>query len=183
MTTPKGQTVTATHATFDPSVKKTACLGFELRLSAGIVTLPGIAPKITKATAAAPRRRHSYTYKVNIEATGQDLGGRPGRLLPAGRLQRRRVREPGRPERDHLRAEYANANDTTGKYSFDADVDRNGIITQKDLTLAKKNLGVGTTVSPVISANLDPASVTDAKNRVTSNTTVHITGAATPGAS
>ena len=74
------------------------------------------------------------------------------------------------------------ANDTTGKYSFDADANRNGKIDQQDLAIAQKNLGVGTTVSPVISANLDPTSVADPKNRITNIPTVHITGTATPNA-
>ncbi len=47
---------------------------------------------------------------------------------------------------------------TNSNYSFDADVNRNGIINNQDVRLAEQNLGAATTVSPVVAVNLNPAS-------------------------
>ncbi len=67
-------------------------------------------------------------------------------------------------------------------YDFDHDSDRNGRVTQADVTLARRNLGAGTNVTPVLSANLDPASDTGAPDRITTNRTVRFLGTATPAA-
>ena len=67
------------------------------------------------------------------------------------------------------------------KYNFDADVNRNGIINSTDVTIAKKDLGVSTLVSPVVSVNLDPAS-DPATNNTTPYSTVHFAGEVTPNA-
>jgi hypothetical protein len=69
------------------------------------------------------------------------------------------------------------------KYSFDADVNRDGRIGRIDLSYTQQNLGVITNITPVVSANLDPASVTTMTDRVTTLKTVHFSGFATPGAS
>ena len=45
-------------------------------------------------------------------------------------------------------------NDTA--YNFDADSNRDGKITMADYSIAKKNLGVSTTITPDFTANLDP---------------------------
>jgi hypothetical protein len=73
-----------------------------------------------------------------------------------------------------------NTTATNSKYSFDADVNRNGKIDSQDLAIAKSNLGVGTTVSPVISANVTPSQMVDPTNRITNLSSVTITGAASP---
>ena len=70
---------------------------------------------------------------------------------------------------------------TNSNYNFDADVNRDGIINNQDVRLAKKNLGASTTVSPVVSVNLDPAS-DPTSDRTTPFSTVHFAGKATPGA-
>jgi hypothetical protein len=70
---------------------------------------------------------------------------------------------------------------TNSNYNFDADVNRDGIINNKDVKLAEKNLGATTKVSPVVSVNLDPAS-DPALNRTTQFSTVHFAGKMTPGA-
>jgi hypothetical protein len=69
----------------------------------------------------------------------------------------------------------------TTKYSFDADVNRDGKVTNQDLRIAKQNLGASTTISPVISANLDTASDTGLADRVTKLTTIGFNGTASPG--
>ena len=69
----------------------------------------------------------------------------------------------------------------SSNYSFDADVNRDGIIAPADLGFATMNLGASTKISPVISVNLNPAD--DPLNtRVTSDKTVNFTGTVTPGA-
>jgi hypothetical protein len=72
-------------------------------------------------------------------------------------------------------------NATNKNYNFDADVNRNGMINHQDLSLAQKNLGAATKVSPVASVNLDPAS-DPSLDRTTSFSTVHFAGKITPGA-
>jgi hypothetical protein len=71
---------------------------------------------------------------------------------------------------------------TSSNYSFDADVNRDGIINQKDVRLAEQNPGATTQVNPVVSVNLDPAS-NPALNRTSPYSTVHFAGKTTPGAS
>ncbi|MEO6808553.1 MAG: dockerin type I domain-containing protein [Isosphaeraceae bacterium] len=67
-------------------------------------------------------------------------------------------------------------------YSFDADANRDGRITRADLALAKQNLGVKTTISPIITADIDQATLTAPNTRTTALPDVHFTGEATPGA-
>ena len=74
------------------------------------------------------------------------------------------------------------ANGGTSVYNFDSDTNRDGRIAMNDLNVAKQNLGVSTTVTPTISANLDPASVTTMTARVTTDRVVHFSGSTTPGA-
>ncbi len=67
-------------------------------------------------------------------------------------------------------------------YKFDADADRDGRINNTDLRITQRNKGAKTTISPVVSANLDPASDSDAADRKTTISTVHFSGEVTPGA-
>ncbi len=171
VTSPTGQTFKAVHATFDPKVTRTGAQSTNPLSSAGLITLPGLPTKTAK----------SFTYKVNVASIGQTSGSiLVGFYLPGDAQGTGTVNQAGINAIKY--GLNTNANDTTGKYSFDADVNRNGRIDQTDLMVAQKNFGVGTTVSPVISANLDPNSVSDAANRITHVSTVHITGSATPGA-
>ena len=68
------------------------------------------------------------------------------------------------------------------KYLFPADANRNGRINATDLKLARENLGAKVTVSPVVSADLSPASDSGLQDRVTNIRNVTFTGVATPGA-
>jgi len=70
---------------------------------------------------------------------------------------------------------------SSSNYSFDADVNRDGVIAPADLAFAAMNLGASTTISPVISVNLNPAD-DPLNDRITSDKTVNFTGTATPGA-
>lgn len=67
-------------------------------------------------------------------------------------------------------------------YQFDADSNRDGKITMADYTIAKRNLGVSTTITPDFTANLDPKAQTSTGTRVTNQSTVAFTGMAAPGA-
>ena len=179
---PNGKSLPVAHAAFDPSVNKTATSSSSKVSSAALVTVPGL-PVASPATASSAKgvkaKAVSYTYKVNVTGLDKNTGGvlvgfyMPGNAGGGGVVN----------QSDLNAITYAlntTANDTTGKYSFDADANRNGKVDQADLNIAKKNINVGTTVSPVISANLDSSNVVDPTNRVTNNGTVTITGAATP---
>lgn len=74
------------------------------------------------------------------------------------------------------------ATPTSSKYSFDADVNRDGRISATDLAFAAMNMGAKTTISPIISVNLDPTTDGPLKNRVTSSNPVRFTGVVTPNA-
>lgn len=67
-------------------------------------------------------------------------------------------------------------------YVFDADVNRDGRISRNDLSIAQKNLGVSTTIMPVLSANLDEISDSGTQDRTTVYQHVVFNGQATPGA-
>jgi hypothetical protein len=72
---------------------------------------------------------------------------------------------------------------SSSKYTFDADVNRDGRINGMDYTLAKHNLGVTTNVSPLVTSTLSAAANTDTISRQTNLPTATFTGTATPGAS
>jgi Dockerin type I domain len=75
------------------------------------------------------------------------------------------------------------ASSSSNKYTFDADVNRDGRVSMVDYTLAQHNSGVSTTVTPVVTSTIAPAPNTDTINRVTNLNTATFTGTATPGAS
>jgi hypothetical protein len=71
---------------------------------------------------------------------------------------------------------------TDDGYSFDADANRDGKIDAKDLRLAGQNIGARTTISPVASVNLDPASDTGISDRITDQRVVKFTGSSSSNA-
>ena len=169
VTTPDGHSLSVAHATFDPKVTRTGVQGASKLSTAGLVTIPGLPAKNAK----------SFVYKVNVAGLQKTSGAiLVGFYLPGD------ADGSGTVDQADLNAiKYAmntNASDTTGKYSFDADSNRDGMINNKDLAIATKNLGISTTVSPVISANVTPAQMVDPQNRITNLNSVTITGAATP---
>jgi len=68
---------------------------------------------------------------------------------------------------------------TNSNYNFNADVNRDGIINKKDVKLAEENLGAATTVSPVVSVNLNPVS-DPSLDRTTNLSVVNFQGILTP---
>jgi hypothetical protein len=82
-----------------------------------------------------------------------------------------------------IMSEFGSTPSTPGtKYTFDADVNRDGKISVADLQYASKNLEASTKVSPVINVQLDPATDGPMHSRITNFKTVHFTGTTTPGA-
>lgn len=67
-------------------------------------------------------------------------------------------------------------------YSLDVDTNRDGRVGLNDVQTARKNLGVTTTITPVVSANLNPISDSGVPDRITVYRDVIIEGQGTPGA-
>ena len=172
VTTPTGKVLNVTHASFATSVKRTGVQSSNPQSTAALVTIPGLPAATAK----------SMVYKVNVAGLQKTSGAvLVGFYLPGD------ADGSGTVNQADLNAiKYAlktSASDSTGKYSFDADTNRNGTINAQDLAIATRNLGVGTTVSPVISANVSPSQMVDPTHRVTNMNHVIVTGAATPGSS
>jgi hypothetical protein len=74
------------------------------------------------------------------------------------------------------------ATSSSSNYAFDADANRDGKISLADVRDASMNLGVKTTVSPIVNVSLDPATDGPLHSRITNFNPVHFTGAATPDA-
>jgi hypothetical protein len=68
---------------------------------------------------------------------------------------------------------------TNSNYSFNSDVNRDGIINHQDVMLAEENMGAATLVSPVVAVNLNPAS-DPSENRTTNLSVVNFEGTMTP---
>ncbi len=161
-----GQVSRAQHAKYDRKVAKADKLG-NSPTSASLVTL--------KVPAAGqPAADYSVQVKGLDQTTGEYLVGfyLPGDVAGTGTVTKADIQTI---KKDHgMTAQNAN-------YSFDADVNRDGVINSQDVKIAKEDLGASTTVSPVVSVNLDPAS-DPAANRTTPYSTVHFAGDVTPGA-
>jgi Dockerin type I domain len=169
VTTPTGQTLSVTHANFDQKVKRTGVQGTSSLTTAALVNIPGLPAKTAT----------SFTYKVNVQGLSKTSGSvLVGFYLPGDADGSGVVNQA-----DINAIKYAmntNAGQSNSKYSFDADSNRDGMVTMQDLSIAQKNLGIGTTVSPVISANVAPSMMVDPTNRITNLSHVTVTGAATP---
>jgi len=166
VTDASGHVIRVQHTMYDRKVAKADKLG-NSPTSASLVTLK------VPAT-GQPAADYSVQVKGLGGTTGEYLVGfyLPGDVAGTGTVTKTDI-QTIRKDRG-MTAQSAN-------YSFDADVDRNGVINSHDLMIAKENLGVTTKVSPVISVNLDPAS-DPAANRTTPYSTVHFAGDVTPGA-
>lgn len=171
VTSSTGKSLAVQHATFDPKVNRTGAQSDSKLSSAALVTIPGTTAKSTKP----------MVYKVNISALDKSSGEvLVGFYLPGDSAGTGTVNQASLNSITY--GLNADANDTTGKYNFDADANRDGKIDKKDLAIAKQNMGVSTKVSPVISADLSPTGITDPKQRISNVPNVVITGTATPGA-
>jgi hypothetical protein len=68
------------------------------------------------------------------------------------------------------------------RYSIDADSNRDGLISKNDVTIARRNLGVRTTVTPVFTLSPDPAAGINSHTGLTTVQNLTFVGTATPGA-
>jgi hypothetical protein len=166
--TSSGKPVRVSHAIYDHSVQRTNAANGKLT-SAVIVPI------------SFPRDNGNkpVTYTVNVtglqKTSGQYL---LGFYLPGDPAGTGTVNQAGyTATRKLLRL---NGNDS--KYNFYADANRDGKISPTDLSLTRQNMGVTVNVSPVVTSNLNPASVTQVGSRVTTNQVVNFTGNASPGA-
>ena len=161
---------TLTRAVYDPTVKRTNTSSGPM--TSAVVARVGI-------SSLSPPSSVSYTAKVT-GTSGTTGGFLLGYYLPGD------ANGDGKVDKTDLaivKSELgAKAGTANSKYTFDADANRDGKITMADVTLTKQNLGMSTTVSPVVSANLDPSSTNGSQTRVTTNQNVKFTGTATPGA-
>ncbi len=161
-----GRVIRVQHTQYDHKIAKTNHLG-NAPTSAVIVDL-----KVPKA--GMPAANYSLQVKGLQGTVGEYL---VGFYLPGD------VAGTGTVTKSDLQTIKSDRGMTASSpnYSFDADVNRNGVINGADLSIARQNLGASTKVSPVISVNLDPAS-DPGLNRQTSLSVVHFAGQATPGA-
>jgi hypothetical protein len=155
------------HSKYDPKVAKAN------KISPGMTS----ATLVTLKVPAAGQPANDYTVQVKgMGATsGTYLVGfyLPGDVSGTGTVAKTNVQT--------IKSEHG-LTAVNSKYTFDADVNRDGVINSKDLQIARENLGVTTKVSPVVSVNLDPAS-DPAADRTTPFSTVHFAGTTTPDAS
>jgi hypothetical protein len=167
ITTPNGRVIPAAHTRYNPKVAKANHLGANTLASAVIFKLPVPA-------SGQPAADYSVQVKGMDGTSGQYLLGfyLAGDVTGTGTVTQSDVKTIG--SEVHLTAASQN-------YNFEADLMRDGIITQQDVMLAQQNLTASTKVSPVVSVNLDPAS-NPAANRTTPYSSVHFAGQATPGA-
>jgi hypothetical protein len=156
------------HALYAPNVR-----------SSGKVSSPMTTAVTLPVSLSGKKHDGPITYSVviagNTGATGKFLLGfyLPGDANGDGAVNQ--------ADLSAVKAELG-VNSSSSKYTFDADPNRDGRITQNDLAMVRKNMGVKTTISPSVSAVLDPASDTGVQDRETTLPTVHFSGQATPGA-
>lgn len=163
-----GRNVAFQHARYSQALVKAQGLGTPL--SSAVTTTLQV-PKAGKGAAV---------YQVQVKGTNADTGGYLlGFYLPGD------VDGDGVVSKDDVAAIASKfgRSSTDDGYSFDADANRDGKIDAKDLRLAGQNIGARTTISPVTSVNLDPASDTGISDRITDQRTVKFTGTASPNAS
>jgi hypothetical protein len=155
----------AQHLRYDPTVAKANNLG-KSTTSAALFTLP---------VPASGQPAAHYTVQI------KGLGGSTGQYL-VGFYLPGDVAGTGTVTKSDIQTIHSLLGKTAAdsKYSFEADVNRDGVINAQDLMIAKENLGASTKVSPVVSVNLDPAS-DPAADRKSPFSTVHFAGQATPG--
>ena len=197
VTTPNG--TTSVPFTLNPATFKVAhghaVVGLDLVAANGSKIVPTIAGVVdakghrlhvtrTKGVQAVTVDLKASALKsTNFTAVVASTGGTSGSLL-LGYYLAGDANGDGKVDKTDVAAVKAALNTTSASssYNFDADANRDGKIDAADLRLARMNMGVSTTVSPDISAKLDPASDTGAADRITTLSTVKFTGKTTPGA-
>lgn len=167
--TDSGRVVAGTsHTLFDKSVR-----------SSGTVSSPMTTAVLVPITLSGKKHDGPVTYTVVVEG-GAGLTGKfvLGDYLPGD------VNGDGVVDQTDINAikGMINVNSSSTNYKFDADANRNGRIDASDLRIAKANVGVKTTISPVVASNIDPLDVNGVQDRTTKKPSVHFTGTTSPGA-
>jgi hypothetical protein len=161
-----GKKVPIEHAKYDAKVAKADGLVGQ-QTTAVLLTLkvPGV---------GQPSANYSVQVKGVDNTTGTYLVGfyLPGDVAGTGEVTKTDIQTIKKD--NGMTAQNSN-------YNFDADLNRDGVINNADVKIAKEDLGASTAVSPVVSVNLDPASNPAANNTVPFST-VGFAGNATPGA-
>lgn len=169
VTNPHGDIVPQTiHAVYDPHVKHRQVANN--RNTSAVISPIGSFP----SDATEP-----VTFTTEVQATAKSSGKfLLGFYLPGD------ANGDGSVDKADLQIVRAERGARAGdkRYTFDADANRDGRITQTDIAYTQQNQGVKTTISPVIAANLDPTSVSNPAARSTNTPTARFTGTATPGA-
>ena len=179
VTAPGGKVLTVKNAVYDKSVKKGGNDGNGNKSSAVTVTIP------TKDLMAGK----AQTYKVNIKGANKKTGDMlvgfyiPGDADGNGIVDTADSNATSFAMGSVASSTTSTAAADTSKYDFDIDSNRNGRIDKSDLKFVGQNNGLKVLVSPVITANLDPASDSGTADRVTNIQDITINGTATPGAS
>jgi hypothetical protein len=156
-----------TRATYSKAVQL-ATPGQGSQASAVLTTL-----KLTAAQANSP---HNYAVIV------QGQGGTTGALL-VGFYLPGDVNGDGKVDSVDIASikKGLNANANNPNYNFPADANRDGVVNASDLRVAQQNLGAAVNITPVVSANLNPASDSGLQDRITNIQSVTFDGTATPG--
>jgi hypothetical protein len=166
VTTPDGKVIPVQHTHYYPKIAKANKLGHT----------PTSAALFTIKVPAADQGPGTYSIQVKglQHSTGQYLLGfyLPGDTNGDGSVNSTDITTIKSVTGDAA---------TSSNYNFDADVNRDGIVNGQDLKLAEKNMGASTTVSPVVSVNLDPNS-DPSGTRTTPYSAVHFAGKVTPDA-
>jgi hypothetical protein len=163
---PTGRMVHVQHTRYDSKIAKAAKLG--------TTTTSAVLFTVKVPPEGAPAADYSVQVRGLAGTTGTYLVGfyLPGDIAGTGSVTKTDLQTIKKDR---------GLTSQSSKYIFDADVNRNGVINSQDLAIAKQDLGASTTISPVISVNLDPAS-NPAANRTVPYSTVHFAGKMTPGA-
>ena len=169
VTDPHGNIIPQTfHSTYDPLVARR-------QVQNGRTTSSVLSP----LTSLPSDPNEPVTYTVQVRAKN-DTSGKflVGFYLPGD------ANGDGKVEKTDLKIVRSQNGARAGdqRYTFDADVNRDGRIGPIDINYTKQNQGVATTITPVLGANLDTTSVSNPAGRANNQPTARFTGTGTPNA-
>jgi hypothetical protein len=157
------------HSIYDPH------LGY-----VAVASNPATSSVIAPLTLYPHQPTRPVTFTVNVTAVGMTSGSfLLGFYLPGD------ANGDGVVNRSDLAAvkSLQGARSNSANYNFNADANRDGRIGKIDTAFTLQNQGVTTNVSPIVEANYDTSHDVPGRSRVTTSSTAHFTGTATPGAS
>lgn len=175
VTAQNGSTVDAKIASVGPTA--VASQGQQARRARGLPTLRTAGSSAVLATLSG---RSGNAFSTKIQGKNGTAGGLVVGFYLPGDANGNGVVD--RADETIVRGLQGVSVSNADKYDFDADANRDGLINRVDLKYTRLNRGARTTITPVLTANLDPASDTGTADRVTTLTDVKFTGVASPGA-